>query len=188
LLKSDYTKLPTDWSQDGRFIIYTEIDPKTKADVWVLPVTGNGEAKPFHAVRAEANEASGALSPDGKWLAYASDVTGRLEVYVQRFPGGGGKQQVSTAGGDIPRWRRDGRDLFYLAGDGKLMATPVRSGESFEGGAAVSLFEFRAGSGTGFVPYASTADGQRFLINAAVDTEPGAPLTVVLNWAAIGKK
>jgi serine/threonine protein kinase len=187
LLKSDYTKLPTEWSPDGRFIIYTEIDPKTKADVWALPVTRNGEAKPVPAVRAEANEASGALSPDGRWLAYSSDVSGRLEVYVQRFPEGGGKQQVSTGGGDIPRWRRDGRELFYHAGDGKVMVMPVRIGESFEAGAAVSLFEFRAGSGPGFVSYAATADGQRFLINAAVETEPKSPLTVVINWPAAKK-
>ena len=146
LLKSDYPKFPTDWSRDGRFIIYRQTDPKTKSDVWVLPEPGSGEAKPFPVVRTEANETAGTLSPDGRWLAYASDVSGRYEVYVQSFPGGGGKRQVSTGGGNHPRWRRDGRELFYYAGDGKLMAAPVRSGESFEMGAAVSLFEFRAGT------------------------------------------
>jgi hypothetical protein len=119
-------------------------------------------------------------------LAYASDVSGRYEVYVQSFPDGGGKRQVSTSGGSHPRWRLDGRELFYYAGDGKLMAAPVRSGESFEEGAAVSLFEFRAGPPSFFAPYAVTADGQRFLINAVVETEPNAPLTVVVNWAAGG--
>jgi len=132
LLKSDYTKLPTDWSRDGRFIIYHQIDPKTKVDVWVLPAPGSGEAKPFPLVRTEANEAVGTLSPDGRWLAYVSDVSGRFEVYVQSFPDGGGKQQVSTGVGNYPRWRRDGRELFYYAGDGKLMAAPVEGGESFE--------------------------------------------------------
>jgi hypothetical protein len=152
-------------------------------------VTGSGEARPFPVVRTEARDTAGKLSPDGQWLAYVSDASGRNEVYVQSFPGGGGKRKVSTGGGNSPRWRRDGRELFYYAGDGKLMATPVRSGESFEVGAPVSLFEFRAGNvllnGT---PYAVTADGQCFLINAVVETEPNAPLTVVVNWAAGVKK
>src|SRR5262245_17298650 len=185
LLKSDYHKHPTDWSRDGRFIIYRQIDPKTKLDVWGLPAPGSGEAKPLPLVRTEANEFGGTLSPDGRWLSYVSDVSGRFEVYVQSFPEGGGKRQVSTDGGSGPRWRRDGRELYYYAGDGKLMAAQVRSGASLELGAVVSLFEFRAGTiWDFFTPYAVTADGQRFLINAVVDTEQNAPLTAVVNWAA----
>lgn len=183
LLKSDYIKIPTDWSRDGRYIIYHQIDPKTKVDVWVLPATGSGEAKPL--IRTEANEAAGTLSPDGRWLAYVSDVSGRFEVYVQSFPDGGGKQQVSTGGGAYPRWRQDGRELFYYAGDGKLMAAQAPRGASLQVGSAIPLFEFRAGTLlTNLAPYAVTADGQRFLINAVVETEPNAPLTVVVNWAA----
>jgi Tol biopolymer transport system component len=189
LLKSDYNNIPTDWSRDSRFIIYYQLDPKTKADVWVLPAPGSGEAMPFPVVRTEANEIAGTLSPDGRWLSYASDVSGRYEVYVQSFPGGGGKRQVSTGGGIGPHWRRDGRELFYYSGDGKLMAAPVRSGESLEVDESASLFEFRAGTLlVTFTPFAVTADGQRFLINAVVDTEPNAPLTVVVNWAADLKK
>ncbi len=108
---------------------------------------------------------------------------------MQSFPGGGGKRQVSTGGANNPRWRGDGRELFYYTGDGKLMAAPVRSSESFEAGAAVLLFEFRPGPvGFSCAPYAVTADGQRFLINAVVETEPNAPLTVVVNWTAGVKK
>jgi Tol biopolymer transport system component len=189
LLKSDHQKFPTDWSRDGRFIIYSQIDPKTKGDIWVLPAPGSGDAKPFPVVRTEADEGAGTLSPDGRWLAYASDVSGWYEAYVQSFHGGGGKRQVSNGGGSSPRWRRDGRELFYYAADGKLMAAPVRTGESFETDAPVSLFEFRAGTvGVTFTPYAVTADGQRFLINAVVETEPNAPLTVVVNWAAGAKR
>jgi eukaryotic-like serine/threonine-protein kinase len=185
LLKSDYLKFPTDWSRDGRFIIYRQIDPKTKSDVWCLNSPVSGEAKPFHLVRTEAQEFAGTLSPDGRWLAYASDVSGRNEVYVQSFPEGGGKRQVSNGGGSGPRWRRDGRELFYYAGDGKLMVTPVRSGANIELGAPVPLFEFRAGTNdVTFAPYAVTVDGQRFLLNQVVDTEPNAPLTVVVNWTA----
>src|SRR5262249_16113416 len=191
LLKSLLPKIPTDWSQDGHFIIYTQLDPKTKDDVWVLPAPGSGEAKPSPLVQTEANETAGAFSPDGRWLAYASDVSGRFDVYVQRLPGGSGKRQVSTCGGNNPRWRRNGKELFYYAGDGKLMAVSVKSGESLETGPPVSLFEFRAGNGRSSgapAPYAVTADGQRFLINAVVETEPNAPLTVWVNWAAGVKK
>jgi eukaryotic-like serine/threonine-protein kinase len=173
------------WSRDGRFIIYHQGSPKTKADVWALPASGSSEAKPFPLTQTIANEFLGTLSPDGRLLAYASDVTGLAEVYVQSFPRGDGKRQVSTNGGFSTRLRRDGRELFYYAGDGKLMAAPVKSVESFDVGAAVSLFEFRAGTFQPlFMPYAVTADGQRFLINAVVETEPNAPLTVVVNWAA----
>src|SRR5262249_18824157 len=186
LWKSDYNKVSTDWMRDGRFIIYNQLDPKTKTDVWVLPMGGSGDAKPV--VQTVANDREGTLSPEGRWLAYASDVSGRFEVYVQSFPGGGGMRQVSTGGGSGPRWRRDGRELFYYAGDGKLMAAPVRSGETFEIGAPVPLFEFRAGTLSLFRPYAVTADGQRFLINAVVDTEPNAPLTLLVNWTAGVKK
>src|SRR5262245_25395480 len=155
LWKSDYPKFPTDWSRDGRFIIYRQTDPKTKLDVWVLPVTGSGQKEPFPIVHTDVNETAGALSPDGRWLAYASDETGHFEVYVQSFPDGGGKRQVSTDGGNYPRWRRDGGELFYYARDGKLMAAQVRSGKSFEMNATVSLFDFRAGSLTvTFAPYA----------------------------------
>ena len=184
LWKSDQPKIPTDWSRDGRYVIYHQRDPKTKLDVWVLPMTGSSEA-PFPVVNTEANDTAGTLSPDGRWLAYASDVSGRYEVWVQNFPGGGGKRQVSNGGGGGPRWRQDGLELFYYAGDGKLMAAPVRSGGSFETSAPVSLFEFRAGTvQTRYAPYAVTRDGQRFLINEIVDTEPNAPLTVVVNWTA----
>jgi serine/threonine protein kinase/Tol biopolymer transport system component len=189
LWKSDQSKIPTDWSRDGRFIIYHQYDPKTKFDVWVFPLTGSDEAKPIPTVKTEANEMAGSLSPDGHWLAYVSNASGRHEIYVQSFPDGGGKRQVSTGGGNSPRWRRDGKELFYYAEDGKLMAAPVRSGESFETGAAVSLFEFRAGTPpAAFTPYVVKDDGQRFLINTVVETEPNAPLTVVINWASDAPK
>src|SRR5262245_25245502 len=188
LLKSDSPKAPTDWSRDGRVIIYRQTDPKMKPHIWVLPMTGGGEREPFPLVQTEARETAGTLSPDGRWLAYISNVTGQFEVYVQRFPDGGGKRQVSNGGGTGPRWRRDGRELFYYARNGeggKLMAAQVRSGESFEVDAVVPLFEFKRGTRMDpFAPYAVTGDGQRFLINEMVETNPNAPLTVVVNWAA----
>src|SRR5262249_16972805 len=106
LWKSEHHKNPTDWSRDGRFIIYRQDDPKTKSDVWFLPMAGSGEP-PFPVLRTDANEITGTLSPDGRWLAYASDVSSQYEVYVQSYPGGGGKRQVSTGGGSSPRWRQN---------------------------------------------------------------------------------
>ena len=191
LLKSDYPKYPTDWSQDGRFIIYNEPGRGSNSDVWVLPMTGSSKGKPFSEVLTEASEGGGMLSPDGRWLAYTSDESGHFEVYVQRFPGGRGKRQVSTGGGFGPRWRWDGGELFYYSEDGNLMAAAVRSRENFKTDAFVPLFEFRSGvasTSAGATPYAVTRDGQRFLINEIVDKEPNAPLTVVVNWAADSKK
>src|SRR5262249_34834937 len=186
--KSDYFKLPTDWSQDGRFIIYHQRDPKTKGDVWALPMTGSGEKKPFAVVNTDANETGGTLTPDGRWLAYVSNESGRYEVWVQSFPGGS-RRQVTTGGGGGPRWRGDGRELFYYSGDGWLMAAQVRIGESLEMSAALPLFEFRAGiQRTRYASYAVTADGQRFLINEVLDIEPNAQLAVLTNWTAVVKR
>jgi len=122
LWQSDYHKFPTDWSRDGRYIIYRQIDPKTKFDIWALPLFG--ERKPFPVLQSEANERSGALSPDGQWLAYYSDESGRNEIYVQRFPSGD-KQRISAGGGTWPYWRKDRKELYYHALDGKVMAAPV---------------------------------------------------------------
>jgi eukaryotic-like serine/threonine-protein kinase len=191
LLKSDYHKLSTDWSRDRNFIIYSESRPNTKWDVWVLQMTGNDKDKKWPVVDTKDNDTSGTLSPDGQWLAYASDELGQFEIYVQSFPGGGGKQKVSNGGGSGPRWRRNGRELFYYSADGHLMAAQVKGGEVFKADTPAPLFPFRAGtvrSTSAPTPYAVTDDGQRFLINAVVETEPNAPLTVVTNWTAEVKK
>jgi eukaryotic-like serine/threonine-protein kinase len=191
LLKSDHPIFPTDWSRNGQYIFYQQLDPKTKSDVWVLPMTGSGKDKPLSVVRTIANETSGTLSPDGRWLAYASDESGQFEIYVQSFPDGVGKQKVSNGGGSGPRWRQKGQELFYYSADGNLMAAQVKCGVVFEAGTPAPLFPFRAGtvrSTSVPTPYAVTDNGQRFLINAVVETEPNAPLTVVTNWTAEMKK
>ncbi|HYM98606.1 MAG TPA: hypothetical protein VET25_02600, partial [Aestuariivirgaceae bacterium] len=185
LLKSDYLKFPMDWSRDGRFIIYRDINPKTKLDLWVLPVGPQaGELKPFPFLQTEANETTAVLSPDGQWLAYSSDEAGQYEIYVQSFPVGGGKRQVSRGGGIGPHWRGDGKELFYHASDGKLMAATVKGGASFEAGHPVALFDFRPGGNVRAAYYSVTADGQKFLLSTIVETEATAPLTVVINWTA----
>lgn len=187
LLKTSKIKSANDWSLDGRFLIYAEVDATTKTDLWVLPLFG--DRKPFPFLQTESNESGAQLSPNGRWMAYASDETGANEVYVRSFPSAGGKWQVSTKGGTLPHWRRDGKELFYGSADGKLMAVEVkadppsgRQGARFERGAPQALFEFRSETLTS--TFAVTADGQRFLLNTMVDESGGAPLTVVVNWMA----
>lgn len=178
---------PTDWSRDGRFIFFEYGYPKPSYDIWVQPVLGGQQ--PYPLIQAEGGQSNAHLSPNGRWLAYLSDEGGNREVYVQRFPNGGSTRQVSTNGGAGLSWRRDGKELFYHGSDGKLMAVPVLEGENFEMGAPVPLFEFRSGiNAPAPTPYTVTGDGQRFLVNAIVNAEPRAPLTVIINWAASRKK
>ena len=183
LLKADLYVFPTDWSRDA--ILYRQIDPRTKYDIWALPLSPRaGDGKPFPILQTDANEAAAVFSPDGGWVAYASDESGRYEIYVQGFPAGGGKRQVSTGGGIAPLWRSDGNELFYHALDGTLMAAAVERAASFAAGPPAPLFEFRP-AGPLITPYyAPTPDGQRFLLSTILDSLPGAPFTVVLNWTA----
>ncbi len=143
----------------------------------MLPMSG--DRKPMPVVRTDSNEMGGQVSPDGRWIAYASDELGQWEVYVAAFPGPGGKWQVSS-GGSQPRWRRDGKELFYLAADRKLMAVEIKAGGDFGAGPAVPLFETRARY-TGDMAYDVSPDGQRFLVSVPT-TQTASPITVVLNW------
>jgi serine/threonine protein kinase len=185
LLKSELQKFSTDWSADGRFIIFTQNDVKTGLDVWALPLFG--ERRPFPIVQSVAGELSGALSPDGKWLAHSSDEAGANEIYVQGVPPAGGKWQISTKGGFQPRWRRDGKELFYVTDDRKMMAVEVKSGATFEHGAPKMLFDGLAVKMADST-FAVTADGQRFLLVMEAEESNTTPFTVVLNWMAELKK
>jgi len=183
---------PDDCSPDGRYLLSSLIDPKTKADLWVGPAPGGpGEQKPTPYLQTSFDERNGRFSPDGHWIAYASDESGdQHQIYVQSFPIGAGKFMVSTAGGVQPRWRRDGKELFYIAADGKLMAVDVKMSPKFDAGTPKALFDPRilgGGGSSGFFRYDVTPDGQRFLVNSmATPTETAAPepITVVLNWNA----
>ena len=189
LLKSAEPKTPYDWSPDGRFILYLAVSPKTNGDLWVLPLSGDRKPTPF--VQTEFNEIQGRFSPDGRWVAYASNESGTYEVYVQSFPSPGGKTQVSINGGAQPQWRRDGKELFYLALDRKLMAVEVDgAGPMFVVGVPKPLFEAHVSavfpSGTTY--YNVTGDGQRFLVNTLVGESAPVPFTIVMNWTAGLKK
>ena len=183
LLKSSEEKWPDDWSSDGQFIVYQTFNPKTKWDLWVLPMSG--DRQPFPFLQTEFNEQQAQFSPDGKWIAYTSNESGAPEVYAQTFPASGGRVRVSTGGGNQPRWRRDGRELFYIAADRKLMAVDVKLGATFEARVPKILFGTRVLSLTGFRnTYAVTADGQRFLINSTIEETDATPISVVVNWTA----
>ena len=125
LLEAPGDQLATSWSPDGRFLAYNDT-PKgaSQGDIWVLPLLGDRKPIPF--VQTQFSEWDAHFSPDGHWLAYVSNESGRPEVYIAPFPGPGGKWQVSTAGGILPRWRRDGRELFYVALDNQLMAAEIK--------------------------------------------------------------
>jgi Tol biopolymer transport system component len=169
---------PSDWSRDGRILIYEASDPKTNVDIWMTPVGSSEPPVPF--AQSAFSEQEARLSADGRWLAYASDESGRLEIYVRPFPSGPGKWRVSTAGGRAPRWRSDGHELFFLTLDGKVMAGTVRSGNSFEFDVAKPLFDARVRDANGQMDYEVTRDGQRFLINEPLTG--GISLNVISNW------
>jgi Tol biopolymer transport system component len=180
---------PADWSHDGHFLLVGTLDPKTKTDVWVLPVTGDNKAA-FPYLNGDSNEIGPRVSPDGQWLAYASDETGKYEVYVKTFTGNASEKRgtwpVSTAGGTRPVWSRNGKELFFIAPDLKMMAVDVSSnGSTFVAGAPKPLFDSQA-SGDPFGNFDVSADG-RFLIPARVQ-RTDTPITVVLNWQAGLKK
>jgi eukaryotic-like serine/threonine-protein kinase len=185
LLQSDTPKYSTDWSPDGRLIAFESQDPTTGSDLWVLPLFGDRKPIPF--LQTEFNEGQGQFSPDGRWMAYSSDESGRREVYVQAFPASSGKWQISTAGGAFPRWRRDGKELFYLAADQKLMAVAVQADSTLQAGRPQALFDAHV-FGAPIVPYSVSADGQRFLVNTPAQEVNSSPITVVLNWTSELKK
>lgn len=189
LLESTTFSAPTDWSRDGRYLVFQREDPKSGMDLWALPFDSKGKAgEPVVVTQSNAAEQHAQLSADGKWIAYQSNESGQNEIYVQPFPGPGPKSRVSTNGGIQVRWRSDGRELFYLAIDGRLMAVPIRAGSSgstIEPGAAVPLFWTHMygneQSSRVFYPqYSVSPDGQRFLMNTLVEANAG-PITVMLN-------
>jgi eukaryotic-like serine/threonine-protein kinase len=215
LLESAQDKNATDWSRDGRFLLYTSTDPQTGYDLWVLPM--EGERKPFVFLKTSFDERRGKFSPDGRWVAYMSNESGRYEVYVRPFfqgglsakteggpapvsgtaPGAssgagvGGQWQVSASGGINPRWRADGKELYYIAPDGKLMAAPIAANSAtIAPGTPVALFQPRIfGGGTDpsvGTEYDVSGDG-RFLIDTVLE-DAASPITLLQNWTAGLKK
>jgi serine/threonine protein kinase len=184
LEENDSVKYPNDWSSDGKFLAFHQA-PQGINEIWMLSLTGERKATPF--LQFKFSSANSTFSPNGKWLAYSSTESGDQKVYVVPFPGLGGKWQVSPGGGSYPRWRRDGKELFYLSADNKIVAAEVKAdGANFAIGAVNPLFETRV-CRTNFGGFDVAADGQRFIICH----EPGQPnvaITLVENWDAELKK
>jgi serine/threonine protein kinase len=193
LVSNPNIKVPDQWTRDGRFVVYTESDPKTKWDLWVLSMSGD-ERKPIQFLHSQFNELYGQLSPDNRWMAYTSDESGQREVYVRRFPEGDSQVRISTAGGEQPRWRGDGKELFFVSLDGKITCVPMNVApgpkRAIGVGAPVPLFETQILEGSGHVAfqYDVTADGKRFVVATASAAASATPLTVVVNWSAGLKK
>jgi eukaryotic-like serine/threonine-protein kinase len=186
LLHTDENKLANDWTRDGRYLVFVSRNPRTGRDIWLLPM--DGDRTPIAFSTGAGNEIQAQVSPDGRLIAYSSDESGMWEVYVQAFPNGGDKRAVSAGGGAKPQWRSDGRELFYLTADRTLMAVAVgadgtvgRSQPLFQAPVVADLSTYRA-------QFAVSADGQRFLFDAA---EPGGgrePVTVLVNWTSLLRK
>jgi serine/threonine protein kinase len=194
LLVSSQDKAPLDWSADGRFLLYGVRQPTNAGDLWVMPFSG--DRKPFAVTDTPFDETQGQFSPDGRWISYASNESGRYEVYVRPFPKSAGRWQVSNTGGTQPRWRKDGAELFYVSSDNQLMGVTVRShGDRFESDSPLPLFVVHLARGsniasagfTGSAQYAVSKDG-RFLVNVSTGPSVTSPITIALNWPAVLKK
>ena len=186
LVKAEELTIPVSFSPDGRYLAYTTRSAKTGWDIFILPMAGERKPVPFAA--ASTNELAPTISRDGRFLAYMSNESGRNEIYVQSFPGPGGKWQISTAGGADPHWRPDGKELYYRAVDQKLMAVDISGGDTLQAGIPKALFQGRVHIGNARNKFLPAGDGQRFLFVAPLGRESMTPTTVVLNWfAALGR-
>jgi Tol biopolymer transport system component len=188
LLATEQVKFAMDWSRDGRFVLYDSLDPKRGRDIWALPV--EGDRKPIAVVQTDFNEQLPQFSPDGKWIAYQSDKSGRFEIYLRPFPGPGSDTPVSIDGGAQARWNPNGRELFYIGADDRLMAVPISfsaGGGTVEPGSARALFVTEVGSTARNVnrqQYMVSPDGQSFVMNSVVGEASASPIRVILNWRA----
>jgi hypothetical protein len=185
---------PNSVSPDGRFLAFTILNPGTNRDIGFIPIAGGA---PTLLANSAADEVHAQINPNGRWIAYESNESGASEVYVQRFPSGGGKVRVSSSGGVQPRWRRDGRELYYVVqtgvrsdqrGDGRMVAVPFDDATDLRLGQPLTLFEgrfwFTGGLGT-IANYDVTADGQRFLVATPTGTREEPPITVITNWQSL---
>jgi len=187
LLVSGVGIRPRSWSHDGKFLAYNQTDSKTKQDLWLLSPTG--DRKPVIFLRTPFNETEPAFSPDGRFLAYTSDESGTWQIYVQTVPRSANRWQVSTASGLQPSWRQDGKEMFFVSNERKLMAVDVKTNAGFEAGVPHELFALHFDN----VPelyyvYTPGADGKRFLVANVADETTFSPIQIVSNWLELVRK
>lgn len=188
ILESKFILFPNDWSSDGKYISYNT-SLNNSADLWILPMSSSGDkvaGQSFPFLQSDPNESSAAFSPDGKWIAYHSNESGRFEIYIRPFPGPGGKWQVSTKGGGNPKWRGDGKELFFnsLENNNVMSAEIKTSGSSIEVRNERVLFKLESD----IYDYHVTNDGQKFLFNRPHLNDASMPVTLVVNWLEELKK
>ena len=178
--------IDTDWSPDNKSILFSVNGTESGPDLWLLPLIGG--RKPVKLLATPASEMHGNFSPNGRLVAYTSDESGKFQVYVQTLPLSDKKWQVSTSGGYEPRWRADGREIYYLSEDRKLVSVAVRPGPSFDVPKALFQTRVPVGVSANRMHYVPSHDGQRFLVNTQNTEMQQTPITVVLNWVAGLKK
>jgi serine/threonine protein kinase len=181
LLQSDADDIPTSWSRDGKNILFMRFMTNSPASTWLLGLEGDVKAIPLFQSPA-FHQGEAVFSPNGRFIAYSSNESGRSEVFVRTYPTSDQKWSISSGGGAQPLWRDDGQELFYLTPDEKLMSVEVKTAQKFESGTPKQLFQTSLDKGSGY-PYAPSKDGSRFLINRP-ETSSSTPLVVVLNWTA----
>ena len=186
MTESTREHLVSDWSRNGQFLLFTELDSKNYEDLMILPLAG--ERKPAVFLKTPFTETFGRFSPDGRWIAYSSNMTGTMEIYVQPFLSGqrasGASRQISTAGGVQPRWRGDGGELFYLSPEGRVMVTRMKLGTAeLQADPPNSLFSTNIQP----LPWSSwqfdvTRDGQRFIFSESAEETEANPMTLIINF------
>jgi dipeptidyl aminopeptidase/acylaminoacyl peptidase len=187
ILQNGQTERAWSWSRDGRYLLYTIGDGVPTFDLWVLPLFG--DQKPFPFLATPFAETRAKFSPDGRWVAYTSNESGRAEVFVAPFPKADAKYRISTGAGSWSRWRPDGKGIFYLTPGDTLMSAEVNGqGPTFAVGAVTPLFKMETRAGGQRYPYDVSPDGQRFLVNTSVEQPESPPITVVVNWTAALRK
>jgi serine/threonine protein kinase/Tol biopolymer transport system component len=192
VFKSPEPKVPTDWSRDGRFLLFNQFDPKTSDDIWWMPLTG--DAQPSKYLKTEFSESGARFSPDGRFVAYESNASGRVEVYVRPFPDSNSGQWIVSRGNGVqPRWRLDGKELFYRdPNTNSIMAVDVTLNPTFNASVPKELFRFVGFFGGAANRFDVSGDGQMFIRNTLAGENdpktPQAPMTVVLNWTALLRK
>ena len=185
VFSSDSAKFPTSWSRDGKVILFENWAPKSKGAIWTLSLVDNKASPLFQTTAYDQSQAQ--ISPNGRYVAYTSNESGKWDVFVQPFAATGEKWRISSEGAGLPLWRDDGKELYYLTFEGKLMAVDITESPKFQASIPRQLLQANIKASNGLC-YGATPDGQRFLINTNVQNNSSTSMTIVMNWTAALKQ